>query len=390
MLLAARKAGIPLIVGSAATGGTNTTLATVVELTEDIARQHDLHFKLAVIQCEPPREQLIKLFRDGKVKPLYNAPDIDEDLFERSAHIVGVAGVEPFQQALEQGADVIIAGRSADVSIFAALPLMRGCEPGPVYGAAKIMECGAAPVKIRKHADPLFAWIRDDHFVVEPPNADYHCTPISVASHNLYEAASPYELYQPAGVLHSEDATYEAISDRAVKVGGNRFERADQYTIKLEGAELVGYQSLFFGAIHDPLLLGQLDSWQSNMEASVRRRISDVWGEEIWERAHLHIRRYGMDAAMGAYEPAKAPGHEIGLVVELTAPTQEEATALAKSASHICIHAPIPEWSGLITTMALPYSPYHLNRGAVYRWNLHHVVEVDDPMELFELELRDI
>ena len=190
--------------------------------------------------------------------------------------------------------------------------------------------------------------------------------------------------------MHSEDATYEATSDRAVKVSGNRFEPSSQYTVKLEGAKLVGYQSLFFGAVRDPVILRQLDAWQEKTMASCRRRIEEVWGPGIWDRAGLSVRRYGVDAAMGAMEPTPQPGHEVGLVFEATAPTQEEATALIKSAIHIVIHSPVPEWSGLITTMALPYSPYHLDRGPVYQWSLNHVVEVDDPLELFTVEVVDV
>jgi hypothetical protein len=33
-------------------------------------------------------------------------------------------GVEPIQQALRSGAQIVVAGRSSDTSIFAALPLL--------------------------------------------------------------------------------------------------------------------------------------------------------------------------------------------------------------------------------------------------------------------------
>ena len=55
---------------------------------------------------------------------------------------------------------------------------------------------------------------------------------------------------------------------------------------------------------------------------------------------------------------------------------------------HQALHLPIPEWSGLITTIALPYNA--LDRGAVYRFNVNHVVLPDDPCEMFPLELIDV
>ena len=39
-------------------------------------------------------------------------------------------GPEPFQKALEDGADVVIAGRASDAAIYAAIPLMQGPMPG--------------------------------------------------------------------------------------------------------------------------------------------------------------------------------------------------------------------------------------------------------------------
>ena len=155
-----------------------------------------------------------------------NAPHLDEGVIDRSAHIVGMCGIEPYIEALQNGAEVIIAGRSSDTSIFAALPVMRGLSPATVWHAAKILECGAACVVQRQYPDCMFATVTNDAFVVEPPNPDYRCDPVSVASHNLYENATPYELVEPSGVLDTLHAQYQAVSDRAVRVSGSEIGRA--------------------------------------------------------------------------------------------------------------------------------------------------------------------
>ena len=206
MLLAARDAEIPLLVGTALAAGTDGQLAVAVEVAQEIAAEHDLHFRLAAVHCEPDREYLKERWRAGKIRPLANAPEIDEGTFDRSAKIVAMAGVEPYQAALDAGADVVLSGRSSDAAIFASIPTLRGISPGPAWHAAKILECSAACVVHRKYADPMFAWIRNDHFVVEPPNPDYRCSPLSVASHTLYENGSPYELVEPSGTLFSDSA----------------------------------------------------------------------------------------------------------------------------------------------------------------------------------------
>ena len=390
MILAAREARIPLLVGSAVAGGADAQLAIVVELAEEIAHEHDLHFRLGVVHCEPDRAYLKQSYREGRIRPLAYAPEIDEDLFDRSAHIVAMAGVEPFQAALDAGADVVLSGRSSDAAIFASVPMKHGFSPGPVWHAAKILECSAACVVQRKYADPLFAWIRDDHFVVEPPNPDYRCSPVSVASHTLYENGSPYELVEPSGTLFSDEAVYEAESPRSVRVSGSRFVAADRVTNKLEGVELMGYQTIVLGGVRDPVIIRQLDTWLEGVAATIKQRVEGVYGAELAGQVELTLRRYGVDGVMGPLEPSPEPGHEVCVIVEITAPTQELANSIGKSAAHVAAHYAVPEYTGLITALAFPYSPNELPRGPVYRFNLNHVLEPVDPLEPFRIETLNV
>jgi ribosome modulation factor len=390
MLLAARAAKVPVIVGSACTSGSDPQLARLVGIARDIAREEKLSFKLAAIHSEQDKGYLKRKLRERKITPLANAPHFDEQVIDRSAHIVGMAGIEPFIEALEHGAEVVIAGRSSDTSVFSAMPVMRGFNPATVWHAAKILECGAACVVLRKYPDCNFAIVRDDHFIVEPPNPDYRCDADSVASHNLYENSTPYELVEPSGVLNTYSAKYEAISDRAVKVSGSTFKQAERYTIKLEGAELVGYQAILIGSVRDPMILRQLDSWLAGLMKAANDRIASVFGAGIEEKYQLDVRVFGKNATMGPLEPETRIGHEVGLLFQVTADTQELATALMKSVSHIAVHYPVPEWTGLITSIAYPYSPAEIARGPTYRFNMNHVVEPASPMEMFSIEYEKV
>ena len=390
MLLAGRAAGIPVIVGSACTAGSDEQLERLVGIARDIAREEKLSFKLAAVRSEQDKGYLKRKMHEGKVRPLANAPVLDEGVIDRSAHIVGMAGIEPFVEALENGADVVIAGRSSDTSIFSALPMMRGFNPATVWHAAKILECGAACVVERKYPDCMFATVRDNHFIVEPPNPDYRCDPASIASHNLYENATPYELVEPSGVLNTVAARYEALSERAVRVSGSTFRHAQCYTIKLEGAELAGYQSIIIGSVRDPIILRQLDSWLAGLKTAARDRMAAVFGAGIEEKYQFDVRVFGKNATMGALEPETAIGHEVGLLFQITAGTQDLATALIKSVSHIAVHYPVPEWTGLITSIAYPYSPAEIPRGASYRFNMNHVVEPATPLEMFRIDYEKV
>lgn len=390
ILLAARAARVPAIIGSACTSGSDPQLERLVGIARDIAREEKLSFKLAAIHSEQSKDYLKRKLREGKISPLANAPVFDEQVIERSAHIVGMAGIEPFVEALENGAEVVIAGRSSDTSIFSAMPTMRGLNPATVWHAAKILECGAACVVLRKYPDCMFAVIRDDHFIIEPPNPDYRCDPASVASHNLYENSTPYELVEPSGVLNTYAAKYEALSDRAVRVSGSTFKPAQRYTIKLEGAELAGYQSIIIGSVRDPIILRQFDSWIAGLVQAARDRIAAVFGAGIESKYKFDVRVFGRDATMGPLESETAIGHEVGLLFQVTAGTQELATALIKSVSHIAVHYPVPEWTGLITSIAYPYSPAEIARGPSYRFNMNHVVEPASPLEMFNIDYHKV
>ena len=390
ILLAARAAKIPAIIGSACTAGTDDQVQRLVRIAREIAREDKLSFKLATIRSEQSKDYLKQKLREGRIKPLANAPRLDEAVIDRSTHIVGMSGIEPFIEALQNGADVVLAGRSCDTSIFSALPVMRGINPACVWHAAKILECGAACVVLRKYPDCMFATIRDDSFIIEPPNPEYRCDPASVASHNLYENATPYELIEPSGVLNTVAAKYEALSDRAVKVSGSTFEPSARYTIKLEGAELAGYQSLIIGSVRDPIILRQFDSWLAGLVRAGKDRVVAVFGADIEAKYRLDVRVFGKNAAMGPLESNTSIGHEVGVLFQVTADTQELAASLIKSVSHIALHYPVPEWTGLITSIAYPYSPAELHRGATYRFNMNHAVEPATPLEMFRIDHQDV
>jgi hypothetical protein len=175
-----------------------------------------------------------------------------------------------------------------------------------------------------------------------------------------------------------------------VRVSGSTFEPARRYTIKLEGAELAGYQSLIVGSVRDPVILRQFDPWLDGLVAAAKERIRAVFGPDIERQYRFDVRVFGKNATMGPLEPETAIGHEVGLLFQVTAPTQELATALMKSVGHIAVHYPVPEWSGLITSIAYPYSPPEIARGACYRFNMNHVVEPASPLEMFRIAYESV
>lgn len=382
------KAGIPLIIGSAGTSGSDKSLASLVEIVRDLAREQDLHFRMAIIHSELSKDVVLEHVSSGRARPIAPSQPLTEEDVNDSMHIVAMMGVEPIQEALEAGAQVILAGRSSDTSIYAALPLMKGFDPAVVWHMAKILECGAAAVAVRLAPDSMMAVLHEDSFDVFPMREDYRCTPQSVASHTLYENADPFNLVEPSGTLITSDTKYEAISDRAVNVSNSRFKPAPEYTIKIEGVRQRGWSTIIPGAVRDPYIIGNLDSWLAQLDENIKIRLSNTIGDKKYE---IVTRVYGRNGVMGELEPDPTiKGHEIMILWDIISESQDLSHTIASSVSHLAVHNPIPKWNGLISGVAYPYSPNEINRGPVYEFHLNHVLLPDTPTSLFSTEFEEL
>lgn len=385
-LLAARKAGVPFIVGSCGGAGLDSSVDGFASLVDQIARQYGLRLRVGSVKCELDRALAVEKLRHGSICPLPGAPDLTEATLQAPGHIVAMAGAEPIQEALDGGADVVLVGRCADAAIYAAIPLMQGFDAGLVWNAAKIVECGSAMAENRKGQDSVRCEIDDDGFVLEALDPELRCTVTSVTAHTMYETADPYRLVMPSGTLDARSAEYESVDDRRVRVRGGTFTPATAYTTKLEGATPVGYLSTFWGSIRDPFILAQLASWTESLEAHIDARLQATWGAAY----ALDIKVYG--APGGAVEPTPTPGEAV-VVFDLMADTQEAATGMARAAYHVALHWPIPQWrAGSITTFAHPYSAPVVDRGPVFRFTLNHqmILEDDERQQVFRLSMSDL
>jgi hypothetical protein len=392
LLLKARDTlKVPLIIGSCGTSGRDVGVDWMAQIAQEIATEEQLHFHAALIKSDQSKAYLKKRLAQHRIRPLSPAPAISEQVIE-SSHIVGMMGAEPIQAALAAGAEVVLAGRASDSALYAAIPLTLGADPGLSWHAAKTLECGAACAVVPA-ADCLFARICDDYFDIEPLDINASCTPQTIAAHTLYENANPFLLTEPSGVIDTGQAEYQALSPRRVRVSGSRFRAASQYTVKLEGSQLVGYQTIVIGGIRDPYIIRALDTLLPKARAYFDTRIAELFPAQLTASDYdISYRIYGRDAVMGPLEPMRnsIPGHEVGVLITITAPTQELANKIATFVSHVSAHLPVPEYHGIISSIAYPFSPPELPRGAVYRFSLNHVVEPDGPYEMFRTDFVEI
>lgn len=391
LLAAAITHEIPLIIGSAGGAGGDKNVDWTRNILEEVAAELNLEMRLAVIYSGQNKEWLKRKVAEGRTHPLPNCPPIDDTLIDESMTIVGMMGAEPIQAALTAGANVVLAGRATDTSVFAALPLLLGAKPGLAWHAAKILECGAAAVEHRPTPDCMFATIRDEEIILQAPNPALRCTPTSVAAHSLYENGDPFHVVEPSGTLDTTKSEYVAIDDRTVRITGSEFIEADRYTIKLEGTRLAGYQTVVIAGLRDPIILEQLDEFIGSCQVSIATRVSQNYPDLTSDSWSIRYRVYGRDGVLGPLEPhANVVGHEVGLVIEVTAGTQQIASKIASIARHQTLHQSVPAWSGFLSNIALPYGSNDLVRGAVYEFNMNVVIEPDSPEEMFRTELVEL
>jgi hypothetical protein len=386
LLTAAASAGIPVIVGSCGTSGTDRGVDWVAGIAAQVMAEEGLDLTVARIYSEQSAAELKEHLDAGRIHPLPPLGALRAETLESATHIVGAMGHEPIVAALRAGAQVVLAGRATDTAVAAAYPLMKGMPAGPTWHAAKIVECGGQCTS-NPRAGGVLATIDADGFTIEPLDPAVSCTPISVAAHMLYETANPFEMREPDGTLDVRDARYTAVDDRIVRVEGSRFHLAGQYTIKLEGARITGYETMSFTAIRDPLVLADLDAWADLMRTVITSRVGQTLGLADDEYA-FDLRLYGHNAVLGDLEPESGPPREVGVMLLVNAPDQATATAVAKIANPLMLHLPTPAMDYL-PSLAFPFSPAEVERGAAYEFVLNHVVDCDDPLSLFRTEIGE-
>ena len=385
MLRAAIEHNIPLVIGTCGGAGGAPHVALVADMAREIARQDGLRFKMAIIHSEQDKADLKRRAAAGTIHGLAHQPPLTDATIDRATRIVGMMGPEPFIEALDNGAQVILAGRASDPAPWAAAAIRAQLPPAPAWYAGKMLECGATP-SIPKGHDCLLVTIRDDVVECEPTNPARRCTPLSIANHSLHENSSPIHHIEPGGMLDTSDCRFEAISDRAVRISGMRWNPADRYTVKLEGVELAGYRAICVCGTRDPMLIGRHDHFLDSVRAEVATKAAafDV-SPDMYQ---LGIRVYGRDGVMGAREPLRgALPHELGFVIEVVArDSQEIASAVLGMARANMLHTDFPGRLCREGNMAFPFSPSDIEVGAVYRFSVFHVAEVDNPAEMFPIE----
>ena len=379
---------IPLLIGSAGGAGTKENVDFIVSTIRELCRELGLHKKIVVIYADMDKQLVKERLAEGRITPCSSAPKLKEKDIDDTVRIVAQMGAEPIVEAmrLHADADIIVAGRAYDPSPYAAFCISRGItDPGIYWHMGKIMECGAFCCEHKSQV--ILATVREDSFDLEPMEEGNRCTEISVASHTLYEKTRPDLLPGPGGVLDLRTAHYLQLTDRAVRVWGSKFKPSETYQVKLEGAAVVGYRSIFIGGVRDPILIGVLDGFLEK----VRARVEDLYPQLKSGEAKIFFHLYGKNGVMGEMETARDENLiEVGVLCEVVAPTQELANAICSNTRVAMLHAPYPGQLATGGNLALPLNPPDNPLGQVCRFSVYHLMETESPLELFPIQTVEV
>jgi hypothetical protein len=289
-------------------------------------------------------------------------------------------GIEPFIKALDEGAQVIVAGRAYDPTAFAALAIKNGYDRGLAMHLGKILECAAIAASPGSGSDCMLGTLGADYFRVEALSKARKCTTISVAAHTLYEKTNPYILPGPGGILDLHECAFIQESETAVKVTGSRFKPSDGYFLKLEGTKKIGYRTVSIAACRDPIMIAKIDT----IVQAVKEKVKSNFQNSSITDFFLDFKLYGKNGVMGMFKNISSdPGSELGIVIEAVAEKQEIANTICSFARSTMLHF---GYEGRISTagnLAFPFSPSDFKVGEVYEFSMYHLMKVEDPAKLF-------
>ncbi|PNP58326.1 hypothetical protein THARTR1_01841 [Trichoderma harzianum] len=316
----------------------------------NIVTKYRLPLKVLAIYSDIDGSTVLERLRTGNVSGCGPCvPPLTTEDVEATKTIVGQMGPEPYVRAMSAHPDfdIIVGGRAYDPAPYVAFSAYHAFDQsyrsvlsldshvlGGFTHMGKIMECGGLCATPKSPSSQATVY-RDGTFDVRPLLPGAVCTPTSVAAHTLYEKSRPDQLHGPGGYIDLSSSTYSPLSDNcSVRVSGTTFHSSKRggncYTVKLEGAKVIGYRTIFMGSFVDPILISQLHPLLDRIKEYVAKQHAHI--TEKWELG-FHV--YGYDEANKAVH-----AKNVFLVAEALAETQATATSIASTARVGCVHGP--------------------------------------------------
>ncbi|MBL4802185.1 MAG: acyclic terpene utilization AtuA family protein [Emcibacter sp.] len=387
IMAAQAEAGIPILIGTSGQAGGDLNLDWTRDIVLEICREKGYTPKIALLYSEQSPKLIKQKLAEGKISNLPPLGDMTEEMIDDCIHIVALMGPEPYFDALDAGADIILGGRSSDPAVIAAFALWKGAPAGPSWHAGKVSECGGQATSAATGQRGVFFEVHEDGFDIEPCDPAFKATVNSISGHLLYENKNPWVLTEPGGELDVTNSQYEQLTDTKVRVTGSVW-HPKPYTMKLEGASGKLFQTIIIVGITDPNVLAEPQVFHDRMVDILHMRALSAT-DAVDGEFHISVRMYGWNGVSGVppKEGTQTP-REIGAMCVITANTQEMASEIAKACNPYFFHMPIRDGMEM-PSYGLAFSPADIDRGPVYQFELNHVVSVDNGTELVRMKMID-
>lgn len=383
MIVEGKKLGIPVIIGSAGGTGTKEQVLWTLEIINEILIEKNIVAKIASIYSDFEKAEIKEALRENKIEPLTsNIKQLTINDVDDTTAIVAQMGHEPIVEALKEAPDIIVCGRAYDPAPFAGMCIFKGFDEGLAYHLGKILECGALCADPGTTKDCILGIITKDSIIVKPLSSDRKCLKTSVAAHTFYEKDHPYLLKGPGTVLNLENNTFSQITENTVEIKNSRIEHTNKYYIKLEGAKRVGFKTFVIAGIRDPLMIAKLEEIEEMAEKEVRNYFSEIPADDY----QINFINYGINGVLGTCEFKEFQGHEVGLMFDVCATTQELANIICASLRSTLLHFGYKGRKSTAGNLAFPQAPSDVIFGAVYEFSIYHLMEVKNGLAPFKIE----
>lgn len=383
MIVEGNKLGIPVIIGSAGGTGTKNQVLWTLEIINEILYENNIKAKIATIYSDFEKEYIKKALHDNKIKPLTdNIKQLSNKDIDETTAIVAQMGHEPIVEALKESPGIIVCGRAYDPAPFAAMCIYNGFDEGLAYHLGKVLECGALCAEPGTTKDCILGIITDDSVIVKPLSDERKCLKTSVAAHTFYEKEHPYLLKGPGSVLNLENSQFTQVTENAVEIKHSQIEHTKDYYIKLEGAKRISFKTFVVAGIRDPLMIERLEEIEEIAEKQVRKYFSEIPADDY----QINFINYGINGVLGDCEYELSRGHEIGLMIEVYAVTQDLANTICASLRSTILHFGYEGRKSTAGNLAFPQAPSDVPFGAVYEFSIYHLMNVEDGLSPFKIE----
>jgi len=381
LLRSTLEAGIPLVIGTAGGSGGLKHIDWNLECIEEAARRLGRKVRVTVIPTTLDPAWLKGRLRQVVAPGCQHESDLTPEDVDSCTEVVAQVGVEVIMKGFATEPDVILVGRACDNAVFASLPVLRGFPKGHALYMGKILECGGLCLDPSAGYETVVAELDHTGFTLHPASPGFSCTLASVAAHALYERTDAARQSEPGGTLDTRDVTLMPREDGSIRIEGSRFEDEDPYLIKLEGAQKVGYRSMFMSGARDEAMIAHIREIRRNALSRIEEDMKG-FGFIAGEDFHASMRVYGLDGVLGDLEPVTTPPHEVGVVLEVVARTQEMARNITYYGKNFVTWVNFPRRITTAGNVAYAHSPSIIDVGEVYRLRVHHLLPFED-MDFF-------